>query len=653
MQFKYLMLGGLFLSGLTLAEETVEVLGYRAVSNTPVSYQNIDKQTLIEENIAQEPSFLLSKMPSITNYSDSGSYQGYSYIRMRGMDQTRINMTLDGVPLNEPEDQGVYFSNYSGVLGAIQGLQIQRGVGTSQNGTASFAGSIQLKSIDLHSNQKNYIDAGIGSFDTLNGSINYLSGVEDGKGFFVQIAKVKSDGYKYHSGNDSQSIFASGIFEDTVGYWKLTGFSGEQSNELAWLGVGKEEIDSDPRTNGNSNENDNFKQSLIYLTRYMDINDQLHSTTTAYYNTLKGNYDFDLNNFLGLPPTSELYKYAFDSNFFGIFSNLEYKNNNFSLTGGLHVNEYSRTHIGTEKTMGSLYENTGHKNSVSGFLSTNYQLDKFNLFADIQYRKTTFEYDGGVAMNDMEWSFVNPKIGLSFAVNDELNIYYSVGKTGREPTRTDLLGGNENLELNANGEPNLFIVKPEYVVDHEFGARYKKGDYQSSVNFYYMDFSHEITLNGQVGPNGLPLNQDVGSSARTGIELLNNLKLSDQFDIEIAASVSKNNINNEHEDFHPILTPENILNFTLSYHQANFYLNTFFRYQSKAYLNLSNDASLDPYTTLGMQASCVIENKEFRLQLNNVMNKQYFNSGLIDVNGQPKYFVAAPFNISASVRVSF
>jgi len=653
MKTNYFVLGTLVLSSFTFAEETVEVLGYRAVSRTPVSYQDIDKQTLSEESIVQEPSFLLSKTPSITNYSDSGSYQGYSYIRMRGMDQTRINMTLDGVPLNEPEDQGVYFSNYSGVLGAIQGMQIQRGIGTSQNGTASFAGSIQLKSIDLHSNQKSYIDLGVGSFNTQNGSINYLSGVEDGKGFFVQVAKVKSDGYKYHSGNDSQSIFANGIFEDDAGYWKFTGFSGAQSNELAWLGVSKEDINKDPRTNGNSNENDNFKQSLIYLTRYIDLNEQLHSTTTIYYNALKGNYDFDLNNFLGLPSTSELYNYAFDSSFTGIFSNLEYKNNNFILTGGLHFNEYSRTHTGTEKTLGSLYENTGYKNSVSGFLSTNYQLAKLNFFADVQYRKTTFEYDGSVAMNDMKWSFVNPRVGLSFAVNEDLNIYYSIGKTGREPTRTDLLGGNENLELNEGGEPNLFIVKPEYVVDHELGARYKKGDYQSSLNFYYMSFSHEITLNGQVGPNGLPLNQDIGSSTRAGIELLNNLKLNDQFDIEIAASVSKNSINDKGEDFHPILTPENIVNFTLSYHQPRFSLNTFLRYQSKAYLNLSNDATLDPYTTLGMRASYIMENKEFCLQVNNVMNKQYFNSGLIDVNGQPKYFVAAPFNLSASFRVSF
>lgn len=653
MKFRYLMLGGLFLSGLTLAEDTIEILGYSAVSSTPVSYQNIDKQTLDEENVGQEPSFLLSKTPSVTNYSDSGSYQGYSYIRMRGMDQTRINMTIDGVPLNEPEDQGVYFSNYSGVLGSIQGLQIQRGVGTSQNGTASFAGSIQLKSIDLHGNQKAFVDLGVGSFNTLNGSVNYLSGLEDGKGFFVQVAKVKTDGYKYHSGNDSQSIFASGIFEDDVGYWRLTGFSGEQSNELAWLGVSKEDLNKDPRTNGNSNENDNFKQSLIYFTRYIDITDQLHSTTTAYYNTLKGNYDFDLNNFFGYPSTSELYNYAFDSSFVGIFSNLEYKNNNFSLIGGLHFNEYSRTHMGTEKTLGSLYENTGHKNSASGFLSTNYKLDKFNFFADIQYRKTTFEYDGSVVMNDMEWSFVSPRAGLSFLVNNNVSIYYSVGKTGREPTRTDLLGGNENLELDENGNPNLFIVEPEHVVDHELGARYQKGDYQASVNFYYMNFSNEITLNGQIGPNGLPLNQDVGSSTRAGIELLNNLKLNDHFDVEIAASISSNNITHKKEDFQPILTPENLINFTLGYHQAGFSLDTFIRYQSKAYLNLSNSVSIDPYATLGVRASYTLNNKEFRFQVNNVMDKQYLNSGLIDVNGLPKYFVGAPLNISTSVRVSF
>jgi iron complex outermembrane recepter protein len=168
-----------------------------------------------------------------------------------------------------------------------------------------------------------------------------------------------------------------------------------------------------------------------------------------------------------------------------------------------------------------------------------------------------------------------------------------------------------------------------------------------------MNFSHEITLNGQIGPNGLPLNQDVVSSTRAGVELLNNLKLNDHFDVEIAASISSNNINDKEEDFQPILTPENLINFTLSYHQAGFSLDTFIRYQSKAYLNLSNTVSIDPYATLGMRASYTLNNREFRLQVYNVMDKQYLNSGLIDVNGRPKYFVGAPLNTSASVRVNF
>ena len=241
------------------------IISYQANKHTPVTYQNLYAADIKQKSTGQEPSFLLAETPSITAYPDAGNTQGYSYYRLRGIDQTRINTTLDGAPMNEPEDQGAYFSNYPDLLNSISKIQIQRGSSTSKNGVASYAGSIELFSPDLHDSTSATIGLNYGSFNTSRIFGEYKSGIKKHKAFYARASQIYSDGYKYHSSNNSKSIFLSGGLFYKKSTWKFNLLAGQQRNQLAWLGVADSLIIKDRRTNVNENELDRFTQCLLQL----------------------------------------------------------------------------------------------------------------------------------------------------------------------------------------------------------------------------------------------------------------------------------------------------------------------------------------------------------------------------------------------------
>jgi iron complex outermembrane receptor protein len=317
------------------------------------------------------------------------------------MDQTRVNMTLNGVPLNEPEDQGAYFSNYPDFLNSIQSLQIQRGVGTSTNGVASYAGSIHFESASLFRPKKE-LYAGYGAFNTHRVYGEYATGVKKNQGLYLRASSLHSDGYKEHSGHTSQLVFYSyGLF-DKKHLIKLTGFVGNQRNELAWIGAPLDSLRKNPRYNANTrNEKDHFSQSLTMLQHTMTLGKDVTLNTSLYYNYLRGNYDFDLSNFLGLPSTDELLNYAFRSHFVGMFSHYSLEKSHWKLQTGVHLNTYQRQHTGSERRAGRLYQNTGFKDEQSAFVKSSYRLGEFLLFGDVQLRHAGFRYTGSAALSPL------------------------------------------------------------------------------------------------------------------------------------------------------------------------------------------------------------------------------------------------------------
>lgn len=616
---------------------------YLAKKTQPFSFQNVDINLIKSKNTGLEPSFLLSETPSMTVYSDAGSYQGYSYFRLRGIDQTRINMTLDGVPLNEPEDQGVYFSNYPDILNSISKIQIQRGVGLSKNGNASYAGSIQLFSPNLFDSTSTRFGVGYGSYNSyrLFGEHKQAS---NKKGFYLRASHLNSDGYKNRSANNSSSIFYSAGTIIGNHKLKLTGFAGTQKNEMAWLGISEEQIDQDPKFNANSQEDDQFSQSLTQLQHTGLLNEKWTINSSVYFNYLNGNYDFDFNNFLGLPSTQELYNYAFESYFLGLFSNINFETDNINWTTGIHINDYQRQHTGSERTFGQIYVNTGFRNELSGFSRIELSLGQLVLLGDLQLRNSRFEYEGNVEMEDLSWTFLNPKVGGTYNLNSKTSIYYSIGKTSREPTRNDIFGGSDNLLADEFENPLLFITEAESVLDHELGMRYSSSLFSANINGYLMDFENEIVLNGQFGPNGLVLNDNVEQSTRMGLELelvakpTSNIKLINQ------ASFNRSRIKEQNETFQPILTPSVIINQDIIYSIGKIEVGFTGRYQSSSFIDFSNDNEIEGYFLLNGRLTYSHSKWTFTGILNNITNIQYFNNGYVDFDGTNKYFVQAPIN---------
>lgn len=630
------------------------VVTYQADKRTPVTFQNIYSKSIKEKSTGQEPSFLLSETPSITKYSDGGNSQGYSYYRIRGIDQTRINTTFDGMPMNEPEDQGAYLSNYPDILNSVSKIQIQRGVGTTKNGVASYGGSVQLFSPNLTDTTKTTFGLGYGSFNSLRVFGEYNSGIKNKKALYVRASQIYSDGYKYHSSNNSKSVFlSSGLFYDKS-IWKLNFLAGHQQNDMAWIGVSDSLINIDRRTNANNKqEKDRFFQMLTQLQNSWQISRSSSLQSSIYYTFLKGNYGFDYNNFLGLPSTNELYNYAFLSNFVGFFGNYAFSKKQFNLITGFHGNIYNRQHTGSEKSLGQLYQNTGYKNEISVFTKADYTFKWFTFFADVQYRYVNFDYKGSVALQKLEWHFINPKAGLIANINPNSTLYYSVGYTGREPTRNDMFGGNDDLLADSLGKAVLFNTKPEYVLNHELGYRFQKEKLNCNVNLYYMDFKNEFVLDGKFGPNGLALTNNVEQSFRKGLELSVNYKVSKYFSLVNNSSFNYSRIKEQTETFSPILTPPIIINQEAIFSKSNFTVALSVRYQHHSIIDFANEEKVNRYFLLNSRANYRFKGFQFSVFLNNNTNAKYFNHGYVDFDGSKKYFVQAPTNFYASIQFSF
>jgi len=629
------------------------VVTYQADKLTPITFQNLNGNVLKAKSTGQEPSYLLLETPSITVYSDAGSTQGYSYFRMRGIDQTRINISLDGVPLNEPEDQGAYFSNYPDIINSVSKIQIQRGAGTSKNGVASYGGSVQLFSPRLYDSTYTTIGVGYGSFNSHRVFAEFNSGERDNKTFYVRASQVYSDGYKYNSSNNAESVFISGSLTDNKSVFKINALIGHQQNQLAWLGVSEALIDRDRRTNADENERDNFTQALTQLQHSWYINKESTLQSSIYYTFLNGNYDFNPNSYLALPSTNELYNYAFRSNLIGLFSNYIFSKNSFNWTTGIHGNVYDRRHTGSEKTQGQLYENTGYKNEFSVFSKVDYTINQLTFFADLQSRYADFIYHGDVPLNKFSWYFFNPKVGLSFEADNHFVLYYSIGRTGREPTRNDMFGGNDNLLADSAGHAIISVNAPEYVTDQELGLRHQSDKINLNLNFYYMSFKNEIVLNGQLGPNGLALTDEVDHSFRTGAELAVNYKVNDHIHLINNSSYSYSQIEEQKQSFTPILTPPVIINQEITYSQKRFLLGFSGRYQSRSFINFANNAQVNQYAILNARMQYNAGRFQLNVFLNNITNTKYFNNGYVDTDGTKKYFVQSPVNYYTSVKYTF
>ena len=353
-------------------------------------------------------------------------------MRLRGIDQTRINITLNGAPLNDMVDQGVFFSNFTDFGNSVESVQLQRGVGTSTNGTASYAGSINFESLRLQGAKPSAeLQLVGGSFDTYRVSAEVFSGENDkNMSFYGRYTKTLSGGYKFNSGTNSDSYFFSGGYFGEKDVVKLTGFVGQTRNELAYLPVALQDIEIEPRTNYlDPNDEDDFGQQLVQLEYTRLFNQKMHLTSSVYYGGAGGDFPFTFDD--GTGSLTQLNFYL-KNDHVGFMSYLNYDNLDLNLTAGIHGYTFKR--INEEATAPDFanpyYRDKTQKNEISAFAKASYELNKLTLYGDVQVRSVWLDFDPDVEflmgsgvnpvpdIDARQWTFFNPKIGFTYRFNN-------------------------------------------------------------------------------------------------------------------------------------------------------------------------------------------------------------------------------------------
>ena len=615
----------------------------------------IDRDYLLKTNRGQEPSFILNTQPSIVGYSDTGNEYGYSYFRMRGMDQTRVNMTLDGMPLNEGEDMGVYFSNYPDFLSNVHTIKVDPGASIANNGVSAYAGSIDFESVNLKTDTVSSVFVGYGSHNSYKLGMDYNMGIKKNWGLHIKATTQHSDGYRENAYNTSQSFFVkTGYFFNTKHSIDLLSFVGQSKNGQAWMGSTMEEIKVNPRKNGcTSSETDHFIQNINKLQYKGFITDNITATASVYYNYLKGYYFFDLDNFMisTIDPTwqstNEIYCYNLEHHMVGGNASIKFYINDFNITSGVNALSFNRNHIGTHNIgPDSLWNNTGYKTDINAFIKLDYTYKGFNVLANAQYRHADFNYIGDVEFTKLNWDFFNWSVQASYTFNNTHKLYASATQTHREPTRTDMFGGEENLI-------ELGTTQAESVIDYEVGYNVTANKINANVNLYYMDFENELILNGEVGTNGLPIRINAANSYRAGIEVSINYNPVKGLYLTNTSTYSINKVKTDTEVLNHVMSPTWIVNQAVSYNFYNFEIGADVRYRSSMYFDLTNMYKLDDSFKVNAYINYTTPNDiTLSLSVNNIFNTVTYSNGMFGANG-PLYFIDSPRTIYGSIVWKF
>lgn len=516
--------------------ESIVVQAIRADAAVPITKKDIDRDAIERLDYGQEMPALLQQAPSMTHYSDSGLGVGYSYFYIRGIQQTRVNMTLDGAPLNEPEDSALYFTDFGGFAGALSSIQIQRGVGASTVGTASFGGSINFASVDPEDEAAMAAQLGVGSFDSRRGSLDLHSGrLAGGVALYGRIAYQQADGFREHSGVRQRTFFFGATRAGERSLLKLSGFSGDERSQLAFLASERDVLERNPRDNPlDAAERDHFGQDFLQAqyTRFVGASSSL--AVQGYYNGAGGWYR------LWDDPQARaaLLQYGLDWRLIGGLLSFDHARERLSVTWGVHANDFDSRHAQDVQGGPHRYDNRGFKSEANTFAKLGYQLGRWHLYGDAQLRHARFRYDGDVALGSVSWTFFNPKLGARYRLSPRLALYASAGRALREPARMDMLSGEDDATV----VHDLRAVRPERLVDYEAGAEYRGEKVELQLVAYAMELRHEIALSGELSEIGLPLRRNVDRSHRRGLELDLGARLGPTLSLRASANLNRSRI---------------------------------------------------------------------------------------------------------------
>jgi len=506
--------------------ERVTVRAVRAAGAAPVSERTIEREELQRGYSGQEAPLLLTRVPGITAYSESGSFTGYSYLRLRGLDQNRVALSFDGIPLNDPEDQAFYFSNVPDFANSVQSVQVQRGTGTSAFGSASYAGSVNFQSLDLAAARRGgELQLSGGAFDTRRAALQWRSGLVRGRwAMAARATSQQTDGFRRHSGNNASSGFLSAAWYGNRDVLKFTAFAGLSKLRSSYYAADEATVRADPRANPMGlDERDRFSQVFWNLQHVRAVGTHAVWTTTVYRQGAGGWFDVRVD--------PDLWRFNLSYNWYGALSTFSYRRGAVAFDAGAHVMQYHRDHFLEiwPALEARIYDNTGHKGEQTAFAKLQLERGRATWFGDLQLRHAAFRYapavrvsadpHAGVTTPSIDWGFLNPRVGVTWRQTAALSLFASVGAVRREPTRDDMFVGADNLDAtNAASILPLDHVRPEHVVDYEAGAAWTTGTMRVSANLFAMEFREEIAPVGALSLTGSPLRVNMGASHRRGFE---------------------------------------------------------------------------------------------------------------------------------------
>ena len=632
------------------------VTATRAGEKTPMTYVNLDKEELDENNLGQDVPYLLRWTPSAVVTSDAGAGVGYTGIRIRGTDPTRINVTINGIPLNDAESQGVFWVNMPDFISSTSSVQVQRGVGTSTNGAGAFGATINLSTIEANPETFGEINASLGSFNTRKANVRFGSGLLNDR-FILEgrLSRINSDGYIDRARSDLESFYLAGTYLGESSSLSVNVFSGHEETYQAWYGVPADLIDNEQERTFNpagtekpgepyKDEVDNYGQTHVQLLYNNQLSDNWLLNLNGHYTKGSGYFEqYKANEFLpdyGLSTvtlgdttvsnTDLIRRLWLDNDFYGTTYSLNYEDDEQRLqaTLGGAFNIYEGDHFGEViwaqffsdgfKDM-RYYENDARKTDFNIFGKVNFELlPRLNAYVDLQYRRVGYEFlgfnrDGANVEQSVQLDFFNPKAGLYYTISERSELYGSFAVANREPNR------NDYVESTPDSRP-----QPERLYNTELGYRYRWNKAAISANLYHMAYRDQLALNGEINDVGAYTRINIDRSYRLGLELVGGAELTPGLRLNGNATFSRNKVQSftefvdtyntdfewtgqktiEHEDTDLSFSPSIIAGGELSYEMLrdnpthDFDLALLSKYVSKQYIDNTSDEdnTIDPYS---------------------------------------------------------
>jgi iron complex outermembrane receptor protein len=669
-----------------LAEEVI-VSATRARDRSPLTYSTVTQEEIRERNFGQDIPHLLSLTPSIVTTSDAGTGIGYTSFRIRGTDMNRINIIINGIPLNDAESHGVWWVDLPDFASSVENVQIQRGVGTSTNGAGAFGATLNFQTFKM--NRRAYAEASssYGSFNTLKNTVSVGSGLLKNR-FTVDLrmSKINSDGYIDRASADLSSFYLQGAYYSKRSLLKLNVFSGTEKTYQSWMGIPSDILETDRTYNPSGmyinqdgdtdyykNQTDNYRQDHYQLLYSFEINDYWTLNTAVHYTHGKGYYetyrqdddlaDYDIPDLVigdtVITSTDLIRQKWLDNDFLGATFSSRYRYGRFDATLGGGYHYYDGHHFGKviwAKYTGDAehdhewYRGTGLKKDGNLYAKLHYQvLNALNVFGDIQVRHIRHEITGiHDDLRDIgqehDYTFINPKLGLHYQINNAHSMFISFATASREPNRSNFV----------DADPGHPVAEAETLYDYELGYRLGLNQVKLAATVYYMDYKDQLVLTGEINNTGAPIMTNVDDSYRTGIELESSVSLLGRLFLDVNATFSMNRIKNFTEyvdnwnywddpaseplqyirelgDTYLSFSPGIIAAGNLSFEVIdNFMIGLMSKYVGKQYIDnsASEERKLDPFFVNNINASYSLktsfpERITIRFQVNNIFNSQY------------------------------